>query len=161
MIYSGIGSRQTPQNILNQIVLIAEHLAKNDWVLRSGAAPGADSYFELGCDKANGKKEIYLPWRDFNGSKSSLFEAPSKEAYNIAESIHPNWSACSYGAKKLHARNIYQILGKDLKTPSALVVCWTKEGRELGGTRTALILAKQYKIKIINLAVEEFDFTTY
>jgi hypothetical protein len=159
-IYTGVGSRQCPDDILTQITSIAEAFAKAGWTLRSGGADGCDCFFELGADKVNGKKEIYLPWRNFNDNKSSLY-APIKEAFDFAAALHPAWHLCSYGAKKLHARNIHQVIGLDLKTPSDILICWTKDGKEVGGTRTAIVLAKKYSIPIINLAVDMFDFDKY
>lgn len=157
MIYTGIGSRETPSEIIEKIEKIAEHLAKQNWILRSGGADGADLAFEKGCNKAGGIKEIYLPWRGFNNSTSELYRlAPACD--KIAATIHPVWDKLTQGAKKLHARNVYQVLGLDLETPSNLVVTWTKNGKEVGGTATALKLARQQSIKIINLAIQDFDF---
>ncbi len=160
MKYTGIGSRKTPDLILNDMIMIAEHLAHRNWLLRSGGADGADLAFEVGCDKVSGQKEIFLPWKDFNNSKSTLYN-PTKDAFDMASAIHPAWEYLSYGAKKLHARNVHQVLGIDLISPVDLLVCWTDKGQEKGGTASALKLAKQYKIKIINLATEPFDFTQY
>lgn len=63
--YTGIGSREAPEHILNYISVAASHMANNNFILRSGGASGSDSAFEFGCDKVNGKKEIYLPWKNF------------------------------------------------------------------------------------------------
>lgn len=158
--YCGIGSRETPPDVLIKIEKIAEYLAKQNWLLRSGGADGADLAFERGCDKAHGIKEIFIPWDGFNGSISK-FSAPSEQAFLLASTIHPVWFRLSYGAKKLHARNIHQILGKELNEPVDLVICWTKNGKKIGGTATALKLAEQYKIRIINLAIEDFDFIQF
>jgi hypothetical protein len=49
----------------------------------------------------------------------------------------------------LHARNVYQILGEDLQSPSQFVISWTPGGCEIGGTRTALVLAKRRGIPTI------------
>ena len=75
------------------------------------------------------------------------------EAFEIAKKYHPSWTSCTHGAKKLHARNVCQILGQDLKTPSDLVICWTPGGQLKGGTATALRIAKDYGIKIENLGL--------
>lgn len=156
MFYTGIGSRKTPKNILASMEGIASSLAQDGYTLRSGAAEGADSAFEHGCDKFNGLKEIYLPWKEFNNSISDHYYI-SEQAIEIASKIHPNWDSLSQGAQKLHARNCYQILGKDLKTSSLFVVCWTKGGLAVGGTRTAIILAQEYNIPVFNLATENFS----
>lgn len=147
--YTGIGSRSTPQDVLKRFQYIAGVLAQDGYVLRSGAAPGADTAFEHGCKMLHGRAEIYLPWRMFNSSVSSRWNIPS-DAFEIARRIHPNWKVLSLTDRKLHARNVMQVLGADLNTPSKFVVCWTKNGKHVGGTRTALVLAEQHNIPIYN-----------
>lgn len=159
-IYAGIGSRSCPQEILDKITFIAEKLGANGWLLRSGGADGADKAFETGCDNVNGQKEIFIPWPGFNGSKS-LLNTPNKDAFILASTIHPAWDNLSHGGKKLHARNCYQVLSSDLLTPANLIICYTLNGKDIGGTRTAIVLARKYNIKIINLAIEEFDFSQF
>lgn len=147
--YTGIGSRSVPELTKQTLFWKAFDLANVPYILRSGGADGCDLAFEQGSNHANGKKEIYLPWKNFNNSTSDLFES-LPEAFYFASQIHPNWANLTIPAKKLHARNIHQVLGKDLQTPSSILYCWTPEGKEVGGTRTALILAKQYDIEIVN-----------
>jgi hypothetical protein len=148
-IYTGVGSRSTPPDMLKIIQDIAEFLAKKGWVLRSGGANGSDEAFEIGCDKANGKKEIYLPWLGFNNNKSKLLWP--QPAWKIAEEIHPAWDKCSVNARCLHARNVCQILGSELDKPSSFLVCWTESGEDIGGTATAIKLAKKHNLKVFNL----------
>lgn len=57
MYYTGIGSRETPEEVLSLFTIVGEFLAKKGYILRSGGAKGADKAFEVGCDKAKGKKE--------------------------------------------------------------------------------------------------------
>lgn len=161
MIYAGIGSRETPHNILLEMEAIGHHLSELGWTLRSGAADGADSAFERGCDISNGKKEIYIPWTGFSGRRLGergicVFQDPMHE--KIAAQFHPNWGACSQGARKLHARNVAQVLGEDANTPATLIICWTKGGSGAGGTGQALRMAKHYEIPIYDLgAPDGFD----
>ena len=145
--YTGIGSRTTPLDVTRRMTAIAKERAARGEVLRSGGADRADLAFEEG---AGDRKEIYLPWRGFNGSRSDLFHT-SPEAFEIAASIHPAWRYCSPGAQKLHARNVHQVLGRNLRTPSMVVICWTPGGGEVGGTRTAIVLARQRGIEVVNL----------
>lgn len=149
MIYAGIGSRETPQEVLSEFKTLAIALAFKRLILRSGRAEGADSAFEDGCDEGHGKKEIYLPWPRFNNSTSTLIVQPGK-AFEIAETYHPAWSRLPEGAKKLHARNSHQILGWELDTPADFIVCWTKGGKMIGGTSQALRLAKDHDVVIFN-----------
>lgn len=166
--YTGIGSRSASYNILNQMEEIAYWLAENRFILRSGGANGADTAFEDGatayCNETHHDKykymEIYLPWKEFNFNKSLLFNIPQK-AFKIAEEIHPNWKACKLGARKLHARNVQQVLGRDLNTPSSFLLCWSEpQGNSIsGGTRTAYELARQHNIPVYNMYDKEREET--
>jgi len=149
MYYAGIGSRSTPPEVLEAFEWLASELAKQGYVLRSGGAGGADSAFEAGCDLAGGQKEIYLPWKGFNGSSSPLHSyANGLEAMAVAERYHPNFQVLKPAAKSLMARNSFQVLGADLKTPSSFVVCWTEGGKGGGGTGQALRIARDRGIKV-------------
>lgn len=150
--FTGVGSREIPTEMFDIMSEISLKLCKKGYILRSGAAEGADSAFERGCNMVNGEKEIYLPWRGFNDSTSGFFYI-SEEAMVLASQIHPAWHKLKQGAKKLHARNCYQVLGPNLRnpTPSEFVICWTKGGLEVGGTRTAIVLAKNNNIPVYNL----------
>jgi hypothetical protein len=157
--YAGIGSRVTPDDILQTMEDIGRRLAQLGWCLRSGAANGADSAFELGCDSVPGPKEIFLPWERFNEHLSDLYTI-KPEAYEYASKVHPRWATLKTPGRKLHARNIYQVLGYDLNTRVSVVVCWTPDGCErkrdrsiqTGGTGTAISLASDLNVPVYNLA---------
>lgn len=150
MIYAGIGPRKTPKEILDHMTAIGERRANAGDILRSGGANGADSAFELGCDRANGSKEIYLPWQGFNGKNGIV---PAFEfrvmAEKIARDLHPAWGACSDGARKLLTRNVFQMLGENLATPADCVITWIDPNeKKEGGTGFALRVAKHFNIPI-------------
>jgi hypothetical protein len=147
--YAGIGSRETPIEILKLFTQVGKFLANKSYILRSGHAEGADSAFEYGCDMVSGSKEIYIPWKRFGGSDSELVVQEGR-AFEIAKEFHPNWNKLSDGAKKLQARNSHQVLGKDLNTPSDFIICWTKNGKGTGGTGQAIRIAKHYNIPIFD-----------
>lgn len=159
-VYTGIGSRSTPASVLAEMTSIARQLASRGWLLRSGGADGADTAFEQGCVAAFGRKEIYLPWRRFNNrSGVDYFYTTSEEARDIAESVYgEQWKWLRGPVRKLHARNVHQVLGRDLRSPSQFVLCWTPRGEDVGGTRTAIVLARAMKVRVINLAVEVWDW---
>ncbi len=46
--YSGIGSRETPDDIIDVMKQLGKKLADQGWILRTGGAKGADQAFELG-----------------------------------------------------------------------------------------------------------------
>lgn len=153
--YAGIGSRETPDDILKYMTFIAHHLDE-EYILRSGGADGADMAFENGV--TNDNKEIYLPFKNFNKNKSSLYEV-TDEAIEFTSKYHPNWKNLKRVARLMMARNAYQVLGKDLKTPVDFVLCWTPDGcvspksrsKATGGTGQAISIAYDYKIPIINM----------
>lgn len=147
--YAGIGSRETPELILDIFKNVAIYLGNKGFVLRSGGANGADKAFEDGCDGVKGHKEIYLPWSGFEGSNSNLI-VKDEMAFEIAKQYHPYWHNLSQGARKLQARNSHQVLGKDLNTPSAFIICWTKNGSSSGGTGQAIRIAKHYNIPVFD-----------
>lgn len=146
MIYAGIGSRATPDAVQEDMTRVARHLSSRGWTLSSGAAGGADRAFETGARKT----QIWLPWKGFNGHPSELCY-PSAEAMQMASEIHPAWDRCSQGVKKLHARNMHQVLGTDLNTPVQFLLCWTPDGKDSGGTGQAIRLAQSRQVKVINL----------
>jgi len=150
--YAGIGSRETPDNIGILMKDIASELERIGYTLRSGGANGADSFFESGV-KHKDNKEIYIPWKGFNDSDSELYNC-TLEAFELADKYHPSFKKLSFGAKKLMARNGYQVLGFDLKTPVDFIVCWTPGGKKVGGTSQAIRIADSMNIKVFNLAID-------
>jgi hypothetical protein len=157
LYYAGIGSRETPSEVLEIMKKLGQLLAEKGWVLRSGGADGADKAFEEGCDLGKGEKEIFLPWKGFNDNKSTLYfkskeipDAIKQQAFALAEDFHPVWFDLSYGAKCLHARNGLQILGRDLNTPVSAVLFWSKYVTK-GGTSQALRIAAEKGISIFNV----------
>lgn len=159
LYYAGIGSRETPVDIISQMMDIATELAKHGWVLRSGHADGADQAFETGCVQGNGKMEIMLPWKGFNkapfNNPSYIVPHNSKELEDFTASFHPAWHRCTRAAKLLHMRNSWQILGEHTNAQVEMVICWTKGGKRGGGTGQALRIAEFYKIPIFDLALPE------
>lgn len=155
--YTGIGSRNCPLEVQQQMFATAKRLATAGYTLRSGGAQGADTAFETGCTEANGAKEIFLPWSKYEGNESSLCNS-SKDAYRIAgefvEFQGKKFNIYKRGTRALMARNIHQLLGKDLITPSEFVVCWYVKS---GGTSFTALVAKCYKIPVYNFqSVEEY-----
>lgn len=175
--YTGIGSRETPKDIMQLMSKLAYKLASEGYVLRSGAAQGADSAFEDGCREWDNETsdgftaptlaQIYIPWDSFAEREEYykdwykvLDRMPNKDkAYEIASQTHPAWAKCSRGAKALHARNVYQVLGSSLDSPSQFLVCWAKtypNGRPKGGTSTAWNLAEKVGVThLFNLYKDE------
>lgn len=151
--YAGIGSRKTPARVLKAMTRIGASLARQGAVLRSGGAEGADTAFECGAVlHGRGPAEIYLPSAGFNGHGSVRFGiAKDQQALAIAAEHHPNWRALSRYGQWLHGRNVYQVLGPDLQTPSDFVLCWTPGGKGGGGTGQAIRIAKAHSIPVYDM----------
>lgn len=180
IFYTGIGSRQTPQEALNIMEYIASALKRKGFVMRSGGAGGADSAFGRGAGKCS---EIYIPWNGFGTEGPRLYHGEDgviafsmldiekqKECEKIASEIHPAWNRCSRGARALHSRNVLQVKGLD-DTLSDFVIYWSNYDKNFnpkGGTATAVNLATSLKIPTFNLnipmdcnALKEFILTNY
>lgn len=164
-IYTGVGSRETPPEIMEIMSIGAYKLASAGFVGRSGSARGADTAFEIGHElfrKSTGisRFESYLPWDGFNGLTQDSIHvvSPVLASYNraktIIQSIHPKYHRLSSDARMLHTRNVFQVLGANLDTPSTLLICWAKPRGVFsvqGGTNTAYQLALQNNAVILNL----------
>lgn len=158
--YAGVGSRETLSDILGLMTDVAKKLESLGFTLRSGGASGADSAFEKGVLDPN-NMEIYLPFHSFNGKNSSNlgyinFEKLETfpQALESVRKFHPASSRLSGYALNLMARNCYQVLGKDLNTPSLGVIAWTPNGGMKGGTSQALRIAEYHGIPIVNLGLD-------
>lgn len=155
--YTGIGSRETPDDILHFMREVGVVMASAGWILRSGGADGADTAFEIGAWQGRDKPlaQIFLPWKGFNGNLSPL-ESPAPWTFPIAQKFHPAWGRLSSGGRLLMARNIHQCLGTNPYDPiSTFLVCWTKGGKIAGGTGQALRIAGSYGIPVYNLGSED------
>lgn len=179
-IYTGVGSRETPSDITLLMEKIGFALANTGWTLRSGGAAGADQAFERGMFECVGYDqpygwtpgEIYLPWEGYEGhfkhTHGGMNILPSqislpfdKTAEAMAMGVHPAWEACKQGARRMHTRNVFQVLGPTLDIPSKMLIAWTrldKRNNPKGGTATAIKLAKENGVEVFNLNIpEHFD----
>jgi hypothetical protein len=152
IVYTGVGSRKTPPNILEFMTKIALKAQSKGYILRSGGAIGADKAFENG---AGNLKDIYYA-NDALPKNNPL----ANKALEIAAQFHPCFYKCNDYVQRLHARNVFQVMGRFIKEPSQCVVCWTPDGcishstRSIstGGTGTAISIAEHFKVPVYNLA---------
>jgi hypothetical protein len=149
-IISIIGSRETPSEILSQLTVISEFFAKNKWTLRTGGAVGADDAGLMGFKKVKDSTvELYLPWQGYNEHYNGILW--SQENWNEASKHHPVWDELSLNSKIFHSRNIAIALGVTNQVFTDVVICWTLEGEEKGGSAMVIKLAKLHKIPLFNL----------
>ncbi len=178
--YSGVGSRQTPLYLLYMMSQLSMILEKKGYVLRSGCALGADAAFEDILEDPVNNAEIYIPNMGFPKKMGTFF----KQHYIIPESkfgtsfdglynkatrlihkheIHKGWRRCKPYVMKLHNRNMFQVLGIDLKSKSSFNVCYTAGGEikyddtttYTGGTGTAINASDIFKVPLFNLSVDD------
>lgn len=155
LIYAGIGSRETPENILSEMTSFADWLSqRSDFICATGGAIGADTAFINGADKIHN----WLPFTGYNGYRS-LMPDVDIESLKMAKKYHPNWKACDGSTMMMHARNSNIVLGKNLNKPVKFILCWTIDGLELGGTGQALRIAKDFDIPVINLGSGNYIVT--
>lgn len=165
--YTGIGSRDTPRKVCDRMVEASLWLGRHGYTLRSGKARGADEAFQAGVQMIypirDNACEIYIPWKGFQGGRScwdrwDIYNWPY-QCFEIASKIHPAWEWCNDTARKLHARNVCQVLGRDLHSPSKFVIYWAKEkdNKVKGGTATAVNLAREHNIPTINMYLDGWN----
>ncbi len=153
-IVTGIGSREIIEPYATWMVDVAKYLVSQKCKLRSGGAKGSDTIFQNVFEFADADMEIYIAWNGFenlytDGKKFILANHNICKEYT--EKYHPNPSCLTVGAYKLMNRNAHQVLGYDLKTPTDLVVCYTKGGKVQGGTAQAIKIALDNNIPVINI----------
>ena len=151
--YTGIGARATPPELLGVMTRAAFALLKRGYVLRSGHAIGADSAFERGAGSA---AQIFLPVPGWRGSPSTFHAGTLGaelwgRAREIAAVHHPAFAGLSRFVQDLHTRNVFQVLGPAVDSPSEFVLCWTADGEASGGTGQALRIAATHGVPVFNL----------
>lgn len=168
--YTGVGSRETPPHILDIMTRVARALGAQGWTLRSGHARGADKAFEAGAPV--GKRKIYVPNTTFEYPQNADCVTPKEtfglipwlKAMEMACDHHPAGRNLSHDHRQLHGRNVFQLLGDDLKTPSSFLLCWAplprfdEEGRVVdvdGGTGTTVRMAATFKVPVYHLGIPE------
>ena len=70
---------------------------------------------------------------------------------DIAADLHPAWERCSRTVRKLHARNVAILMGRNCDRPVDAVACWTAGGLVAGGTGMAIRIAEALGIPVLNL----------
>ena len=150
--YAGIGSRETPSEVLHQMTVMAAWLTRQGWHLNSGGARGADTAFASGAPTA---RTLHLPWPGYEGHSGADCHIPAGDVFHrcvaLAQAHHPAWHHCSRGARSLHARNVSILLGRDLAAPVKAVICFTRNGHVRGGTGMGIRIARHFGIPVLNL----------
>jgi hypothetical protein len=170
MTYAGIGSRETPQEVLDLMTEAAKYLDGLGYTLRSGGAAGADTAFEKGAIKKEifkgfdpvGETEIKIAHEIHPDLKGAMSASKNKKIKaKIAEGASNNEAEKSgersaWAVQNLMARNTNQIFGKNLDSTTDFVLFYAQETnnplRPKGGTGQAVEMARRKGIPTINMA---------
>lgn len=170
--FAGVGSRKTPDDVLEIMRRLSHCLYDKGWMGQSGDADKADTAFHEGAMRSSRYPELgfaaYLAWNGYEKKSTGerRFDDPTLGLYDA--SMFENWEAArdiAYNAREgfdgldrggiaLHTRNAYQALSPSLMDPVQRMFCWAKpvtNGKVDGGTNTAVQLARMYSIPLTNL----------
>jgi len=160
LTYAGIGARATPEHVLKVMYDTAILLARDGYMCNTGAAPGADQEFAKGAIAGNGNVSFMLPWNTYEKDWVTMItnmptgrvlihtlSALNPSAYMSVQQLHPAYEKIKHkqGLIKLHARN-YMIINN-----ARFVICWTPNGKTIGGTGQGIRIAESLNIHIYNL----------
>ena len=129
-------------------------LEKRGFVIRTGGMKGMENAVE----EMARNLEVHLPWKGFDG-KESKFTYTSDEAKEFAKRHQPAWDNMKPVVQTFCAKNVRLVLGKDLKSPTQLLIIWSEDGAETARERTAktgltgvaLSIAADLHIPVFNL----------
>jgi hypothetical protein len=168
--WTAVGSREVPAAIADLQVLIGACMTSKGYILRSGNANGSDYNFQRGAQSVSPPHcDIYLPWASYNrelNKAGSSYITPTDAQMEFAGGLLEDTGVMPYyksikseHAKKMHSRNVYQVIGVYDQPREVSRVCiyyapLDKDGNVMGGTRTAVGLSKYYEIPTFNLFVE-------
>ena len=160
--YAGIGSRDAPQEALDEMSELAAELEERGWHLSTGAANGADSAFENGVNNAALTK-IWLPWRGFNGRRaegSQVADIHDGTDFQEMERLAKSATSADHwvnlrGGRALFTRNAFVVAKGCFDKPVDAVVCWQPRGKRYGGTAHAMRVASNIRpgMPIFNIRV--------
>lgn len=158
LYYAGVGSRETPDDVLLLMIRLGRTLADLGYTLSSGDAIGADRAFWYGATLSPRHREvgcrIYLHKNGyqgrFNDPANGFLVAPQftetwEKAQALASAARGGFYGLGPGGIALHTRNVFQVYGHTLRAKVKSIYYWAepkgKQERVGGGTNTALQIA--------------------
>lgn len=121
------GDKDTPPDVLAKVKELAKWLESIGFTIRVGG----DGPVEEAAEAAVNKKELLLPWKDFNG-KTSPTTFSIERAHHIAKQFHPAYENMKKGIHGILAKNARLIMGNKMMSPATLLITWTPDGAENG-----------------------------
>lgn len=163
--YAGLGSRETPADVLRLMARLGRTLTDKGFSLASGDAKKADYAFYVGARLSpnfyNTQPRIYLSRDGYRGRyhdpangfiNAQLYPEQFLKAQEMAFKVRGSWNGLNEWGIELHSRNVFQILGHTLDWPVRGVYFWaephrTKKWTVSGGTNTAIQIARAFGIE--------------
>lgn len=130
--YAVTGNQNPPPEITQRLEAIVKKLDAKGFTARTGGFEGIEEIAE----KATQRKEVHLPWRNFNG-KESRFTFTKDRAMAIARMFHPAFDTMKESVQKFLAKNARIILGDTMAAPALFLLVWTEDGCNTIKQRTA------------------------
>ena len=173
MTYAGIGSRKTPDEVLEAMTEAAQWLESKGYKLQTGykrktgdriKEEGADKAFSIGTknkelfgpDMAN-DKTIAIAHEVYPNLKGMWEHTYNKWVETVGETKAKEYAD---GAINLQARNTFQVFGASLDTPVDFVLFYAEETsnplRPKGGTGQAVEMARRKGIPTINMVNKDW-----
>lgn len=171
--YAGVGSRETPDDVLLLMIRLGRTLADIGYTLSSGDATGADRAFWFGATLSPKHREvgcrIYLHKNGYQGRfndpalgflLATQFTETWEKAKQLAFTARGGFYGLGEGGIGLHTRNVYQIYGHTLRSRVQAIYYWAipkgKTEKVSGGTNTAVQISIKANLpQRINLFTED------
>lgn len=141
------GDKDTPPDVLNKVKELARWLESQGFTIRVGG----DGPFEEAAEMAVNKKELLLPWKDFN-NKTSNTTFSIERAHHIAKLFHSAYENMKKGIQGILAKNARLLMGQKMMSPATLLVTWTPDGVEDGRNVTVQSGFSGHSVKIASAA---------
>lgn len=152
-----IGSRTAPERFTKTGIKIGRKLSDLGLIGYSGGADGMDNSFMF--DYSPDRRRIILPENGFNGlwhNGNDIIDSGTLDVSRAAVEamkVAGNFDTQPDSTKRKYSRNIFQVLGLDLNSPTDFVLFWApeKEFAVKGGTGIAYRTARLHNIPTFNL----------
>ena len=123
--YAVTGNKEAPPEIVDRIQNAMRKLEYHGYTSRTGGMEGLDNVIE----KTVNRTELVIPWKGFSDKYSKNYYN-TKESLVIARMFHSSFDGLKPAIQAFLAKNVRQILGKDLKSAVMFLICWTEDAVE-------------------------------
>lgn len=151
-------NNDAPESLVPVIEAITAKLNELGYTARLGGNLNIEELVEKNIER----KEIHLPWRNFNEKESKL-TFNTKPSFILAKQFSPVYDRLPDAVKAILARNVRLILGNNLKSPLLFLITWSRDGVESAKYRTAqtgnvghvIAMADMLRVPIFNISKQD------